>query len=66
MFKIQYLKKLKNDLKKLHLTNIQNLENIKSFLATIPNTDLLECQDLAHQLWLIFIPKGPVKLHTAI
>jgi 4-diphosphocytidyl-2-C-methyl-D-erythritol kinase len=39
MFRVQYLKKLKNDLEQIAFNKHPKLENIKSFLATIPNTE---------------------------
>ena len=41
MFRVQYLKKLKNDLEKIAFNKHPKLENIKSFLATIPNTEFV-------------------------
>jgi 4-diphosphocytidyl-2-C-methyl-D-erythritol kinase len=41
MFKIQYLKKLKNDLEEIAFNKYPKLENIKSFMATIPNTEFV-------------------------
>ena len=52
-------------LRKLHLIKTQNLKKLNHFYQLYQITSLLECRVQAHQLWLIFIPKGLALMHTA-